>query len=227
MGCAHGHCLWCPVRRCGDGNNYPPVELDHPTTVLASAVRVPIPLPPRSDRRERSREGIQHPHGSQTRSPPRLFPLAGRADSAMLATFLAAFKRNKKRAPPVVAECPTDRSGTLRTTREGKPPAESGAAVSTADASSDTETGSPDLNKRGPSRPERGRSGWFTERRPRGRHRGGATRLTGIDTGKRAVRVGDNPGRARRRQRCRPSIEEPSCVCPQKTVYGSARPDTR
>ena len=42
--------------------------------VLASAVRALIPLPPRSDRRERSREGIQRPHGSQTGSPLRLLP---------------------------------------------------------------------------------------------------------------------------------------------------------
>jgi hypothetical protein len=34
-----------------------------------------MPLPPRSDRREQSREGIQRPHGSQTRSPLRLLPL--------------------------------------------------------------------------------------------------------------------------------------------------------
>jgi len=39
---------------------------------LASAVRALIPLPPRSDRRERSMEGIQRPHGSQIRSSPHL-----------------------------------------------------------------------------------------------------------------------------------------------------------
>jgi hypothetical protein len=77
----------------------------------------------------------------------------------MLATPLALFKREKKRATSVVAECPIGRSGTLRTAREGEPPAESGAAVSTSDTSPDAEPGSPDLNKRGPSRPERGRSG--------------------------------------------------------------------
>ena len=42
---------------------------------LASAVRALLPLCPRSDRRERSREGIQRPHSSQTRSPPRLLPI--------------------------------------------------------------------------------------------------------------------------------------------------------
>jgi hypothetical protein len=77
----------------------------------------------------------------------------------MLATSPAVFKRDKKRAPSVVVECPIGRSGTLRTTPKGKSPAESGTAVSTPDASSDAETGSPDLNKRGPGRPERGRSG--------------------------------------------------------------------
>ena len=95
----------------------------------------------------------------------------------MLTTSPPAFKRDKKRAPAVVAECPTGRSGTLRTAREGKPPAESVTvlrtegsdgphensvlvdAVSTSDASSDTETGSPTRNKRGASSPERGRVG--------------------------------------------------------------------
>ncbi|WP_373189781.1 hypothetical protein, partial [Halolamina sp.] len=38
---------------------------------------------------------------------------------------------DKKRAPSVVAECPTGRSGTLRTTREGKSPAESGTVPRT------------------------------------------------------------------------------------------------
>ncbi len=41
---------------------------------LASAVRALRPRPPRSDRRERSREGIQRPNGSQTRSPSLLLP---------------------------------------------------------------------------------------------------------------------------------------------------------
>ncbi len=95
----------------------------------------------------------------------------------MLTTLSTVFKRDKKRAPSVVAECPSGRSGTLRTTREGKSPMESGTvlrtegsdgphenavlvdAVSTSDTSSDGETGSHDLNKREPGRPERGRSG--------------------------------------------------------------------
>jgi len=77
----------------------------------------------------------------------------------MFTTPPPAFKRDKKRAPLVVAECRDGRSGTLKTACEEKPPAESGPAVSTADASSDIETGSLDLNKRGPSKPERGRSG--------------------------------------------------------------------
>ncbi|WP_373189314.1 hypothetical protein, partial [Halolamina sp.] len=66
---------------------------------------------------------------------------------------------DKKRALSVVAECPFGRSGTLRTTREGKSPAESGTAVPTSGASFDAETGSPVLNKRGASSPERGRAG--------------------------------------------------------------------
>ena len=69
------------------------------------------------------------------------------------------FKRDKKRAPSVVVECPTGRSGTLLTSCKGKSPAESGTAVGLVPARSDTETGSPDLDKRGPGRPERGRSG--------------------------------------------------------------------
>ena len=60
----------------------------------------------------------------------------------MFTTPPAVFKRGKKRAPSVVVECQIGRSGTLRTAREGKPPAESGTAVSMPDASSDTETGS-------------------------------------------------------------------------------------
>jgi len=39
---------------------------------------------------------------------------------------------DKKRTPLGVAECPIGRSGTLRTAREGKPPAESGAVPRTA-----------------------------------------------------------------------------------------------
>ena len=77
----------------------------------------------------------------------------------MLTTLPAVFKRDKKRAPSIVVECPFGRSGTLQTTCEGKPPAESGTAVSTVDASADVETGSPVLNKRGASSPERGRAG--------------------------------------------------------------------
>jgi hypothetical protein len=79
--------------------------------------------------------------------------------SMALTTSPTLFKRDKKRAVSVVAECPSGRSGTLRTACKGKPPAESGTAVSTSDASSDTETGSPTLNKRGASSPERGRVG--------------------------------------------------------------------
>ena len=82
----------------------------------------------------------------------------GEAVSSSRESF-ALSNDDKKRAPPVVAECRIGRSGTLRTAREGKPPAESGAAVSTSDASPDTETGSPILNKRGASSPERGRMG--------------------------------------------------------------------
>ena len=77
----------------------------------------------------------------------------------MLTTLPAVFKRDKKRSLSVEAECPSGRSGTLRTTREGKSPVESGTVVSTLDTSSDTEAGSPVLNKRGASSPERGRAG--------------------------------------------------------------------
>ena len=77
----------------------------------------------------------------------------------MLTTLLTVFKRDKKRALSVVAECPPGRSGTLRTTGKWKPPAEPRAAVSTSDTSSDTETGSPVLNKRGAGSPERGMAG--------------------------------------------------------------------
>ena len=79
--------------------------------------------------------------------------------SAMLTTLPAVFKRENKRAPSRVVECPFGRSGTLRTTREGKSPAESGIPVPTSGINSDTETGSPVLNKRGAGRPERGRAG--------------------------------------------------------------------
>jgi hypothetical protein len=64
----------------------------------------------------------------------------------MLATSPAVFKRDKKRAQSAVAECPTGRSGTLRTTYIGRSPGESGTAVSTLDARSDRESGNPDLN---------------------------------------------------------------------------------
>ena len=77
----------------------------------------------------------------------------------MLTTLPTVFKCETKHAPSVVAECPTGRSGTLQTTRQGKPPAESGAAVATTDARSNTEPGSPTRNKRGANSPERGTVG--------------------------------------------------------------------
>ncbi len=77
----------------------------------------------------------------------------------MLATSPTVFKRDNKRAPSIVAECPSGRSGTLQTACKGKSPAESGTAVSTSDTSADAETGNPTLNKRGASSPERGRVG--------------------------------------------------------------------
>ncbi len=80
----------------------------------------------------------------------------------ILATLPASFKRDKKRASSVVAECRFGRCGTLQTVCKGKSPAESGTSVSTSDASFDTETGSSDLNKRGPGRPERDRPESFT-----------------------------------------------------------------
>ncbi|WP_149031514.1 hypothetical protein [Haloquadratum walsbyi] len=69
------------------------------------------------------------------------------------------FKRDKKRAPLVVADCRFGRSGSLRTASEGKSPVESRTDVSTLDVSSDMEAGSPVLSKRGADSPERGRSG--------------------------------------------------------------------
>ncbi len=97
----------------------------------------------------------------------------------MLTTVSTMFKRDKKRAPSIVAECSPGRSGTLRTTREGNSPAESGIPGSVSGIHSDTETGSPitrsqrllmssqnlessddTLNNRGARSPERGRVGW-------------------------------------------------------------------
>ena len=59
----------------------------------------------------------------------------------------------------VMTPRPTGRSGTRRTACKGKSPAESGTAVGAVPARSDTETGSPTLNKRGLGKPERGRVG--------------------------------------------------------------------
>jgi len=80
----------------------------------------------------------------------------------MLPSLPMVLNRDKKRALSVVAECPSGRSGTLRTACEGKSPAESGIPMPTSGINSDTETGSPVLNKRGAGSPERGRSGQFT-----------------------------------------------------------------
>ena len=88
-----------------------------------------------------------------------LLPLRVIEGSTMLTTFPAVFKRDKKRALSVVVECLFGRSGTLRTTREVKSPAESRILVPTSGINSDTETGSPVLNNRGAGSPERGRSG--------------------------------------------------------------------
>ena len=97
--------------------------------------------------------------------------------SKTLTMLPALFKRDKKRATAVVAECRIGRSGTLRTAPKGKSPAESGTvrrtvgsagphksaalvdAVGPVPASSDADTGSPTLNKRGLGKPERGRVG--------------------------------------------------------------------
>jgi hypothetical protein len=76
----------------------------------------------------------------------------------MLVTSLMVFKRDKKRAPLVVVECPFGRSKTLQPAREGTSPAESGTTVPTSGTSSDLETGSPVLNNRGAGSPERGRA---------------------------------------------------------------------
>jgi hypothetical protein len=77
----------------------------------------------------------------------------------MLATVPTVLKREKKRAPLVVAECLTGRSGTLQIADKEKSPAESGIPVPTSGINSDTQTGSPVLNKRGAGSPERGSSG--------------------------------------------------------------------
>jgi len=66
----------------------------------------------------------------------------GEAVSSSRESF-ALSNDDKKRATAVVAECRTDRSGTLRTAREGKSPAESGTAVGLVHARSDTEVGIP------------------------------------------------------------------------------------
>ena len=86
-------------------------------------------------------------------------------NNTMLGTFSIVFECDKKHALLSVAECPAGRSGTLRTTRQGKSPVESGAAVFAdglspdVGASVDTEAGSPVRNKRGASSPERRRAG--------------------------------------------------------------------
>ena len=77
----------------------------------------------------------------------------------MLATLPILFKRDKKRALSVVAECPFGRSGTVRTACEGNSPAESGIPVPTSGIHSDTETRNPVRNKPGAGSPERGMSG--------------------------------------------------------------------
>jgi len=88
-----------------------------------------------------------------------LTPLAVEHGNKTLTTRPTVFNRDTKRASAGVAECRIGRSGALRTAREGKPPAESGPTVPTSGTSSDAEPGSPDLYKRGPTRPKRGRSG--------------------------------------------------------------------
>ena len=77
----------------------------------------------------------------------------------MLTTTATMFERDKKRAPSYMIEYPIGRSGTLRTTREGNSPAESGTAVPLLGISSDTEPGSPARNNQAANSPERGRSG--------------------------------------------------------------------
>ena len=100
-----------------------------------------------------------------------LSPPAVECNSKMLATSPPLFTRVKRRAPVGVIECRTGRSGTRRTTREGRSPVESGTvlralcalpgdrdtqrlvtAVSRSGASSDTEPESPTPNNRGEGR---------------------------------------------------------------------------
>ncbi|GAA0304518.1 hypothetical protein GCM10009066_18030 [Halarchaeum salinum] len=93
-------------------------------------------------------------------TPPTVFKRGSKRRRRFVITKGAARLSNddKKRAPSIVAECPVGRCGTLRTTREGTSPVESGIPVHSG-INSDTETGSPVLNKRGAGSPERGRAG--------------------------------------------------------------------
>lgn len=74
----------------------------------------------------------------------------------MLTTFLPVFKRTRKRASPIVAECRFGKIETLRTACEGNSSVESGTAVGPVPARPDTETGSSVLTKEGLKKPERG-----------------------------------------------------------------------
>jgi hypothetical protein len=76
----------------------------------------------------------------------------------MLATLPMMFKRDKKCALSVVAECPLGRRGTLRTACERNSPAESGIPVPTSGINPGTEVGNPVRNKPGSDSPKRGRS---------------------------------------------------------------------
>ena len=77
-----------------------------------------------------------------------LTTVAGVHGSKMLTTERPSFVRKNTRAADVWTECRTGRRGTLRTTQRGITPVESGTATSAVDASSDAETGSPDLKDR-------------------------------------------------------------------------------
>ena len=90
---------------------------------------------------------------------PMVFKRGSRRLRRFVITKERSFFERRQEARAINCGRVFDRSGTLRTTREGKSPVESGIPVPTLGINSDTETGSPVLNKRVASSPERGRSG--------------------------------------------------------------------
>ena len=99
-----------------------------------------------------SRAGIQRRRFSFTTGYGFPIPTVS-IDSMMLVTPPMVFKREKKRVPSVVAECPFSRRGTRRTTCDGMSPVASGIAVPTSAINSDTEPGGPVLTSEGRAAP--------------------------------------------------------------------------